>query len=333
MTTSATPTLRIRTIPDLLAVIPRLLGFHPADSLALLVIDEGRLALTARLNLPETAQEVSDQLGRLWERYPNALYLAVAYCAEPDRAWTALAALSLSAPSGAEVRRYHADGTRWFDHADAPGEPYDITSNALAAQAAYEGLPALADREEVERLVEPTVTPRQVTRALRVLSRKGLDHDGLVRDAMALVRRADGGDTSLSLVDAALLSVASHDLAFRESAILSTSQANAEARRALWLGVVQRTVPSCAGFALVILGIAAWVSGQGALLVVCIQGAGRVASDGEWLGFLDHLNRDVVPPTDWEQLRADRYCAHLEALAGAEGPGLAPTASDDPGVR
>lgn len=316
-TPTSLPTLRIRSVPDLLAVIPRLLGFHPAESLTLVVVDDGRLAVTARLDLAGCSTEgVHERLAPLWRRYPSALYLAVVHSEDPQRAWAGLQALDAAAPPGLDLHRFHADGVRWFDAPDAPGEPYDISCSAVAAHAAYEGLTACASRREVERSVRPTATPRQVTRALKALARRGLDTEGLVREALRLVERADAGDAGpLQLTDAAVLALASHDLAFREAAILSTSRTNAEGRVALWLAVVQGSAPSCAGYALAILGLAAWVSGQGALQVVCIERAAGVATDQEWIEVLDRVNREALPPSEWDQLRADWYCGYLAATA------------------
>ena len=323
MTTPAPlPVLHIRSVPDLLAVIPRVLGFHPSESLTVVVIDDGRLVVTARVDLEGCAAPdlVAESLGPLWRRYPSALFLAVAHAALARPAWDALDALAQAAPEWLELRCLHADGGRWFDAPDAPGRPYDISTSEAAARAAYEGLVALPGRGDVEASVEPTATPRQVTRALRTLERRRLDHEGLIREALRLVGRADGGSAArLRMVDAAVLTLASHDLAFREAAILSTSAANAPGRVALWRRVVQCSAPSCAGFALAILGLAAWVAGDGALQVVCLQRATGLATDRDWLDFLDRVNRQVVPPTQWEQLRADWFCDQVDAAAsGAE---------------
>lgn len=316
------PTLRIRSVADLLAIIPPVLGFHPSESLVLVVVDAGKLVVAARIDLVHCAAgPLDERLGALWRQYPRALFLAVAYSADPVAAWRSLDALDDAAPQRLDLFRLHADGARWFDAPGAPGQSYDITCAPAAAQAAYEGLVARGTRRDLEASVEQTATSRQVAKALKALAKRNLDHDGLIRAALGLVQRADDGHLGrLHLNDAAVLAVASRDLAFRESAIVSTSRANAEARIGLWLQVVQGTTPGRSGHALVILGLAAWVAGNGALQVVCMEKASGVPTDGEWLGVLDQVNRQVLSPDHWEQLRADWYCAHVASLSDADEP-------------
>lgn len=307
------PSLRIRSVDDLLAVIPRVLGFHPRESLVVVVVESGGLAVTARIDLTECLTH-DDRLATLWDRYPDALFLAVAHTSDPHLAWRVLDRVGAVAP-GQDLVCVHADGEQWFNAPDAVGCPYDITCSAVAAQAAYEGLAVRGDRLELEASVEPVATPRQVRRALAALDRRGLDHDRLVAEALRLVKRWQKSPGRLTLVDASILALATHDLAFRESAILSTSRSNADGRVDLWTRVVQGTVPACAGHALVILGLSAWVAGNGALQVVCMERAAGLEADAEWWAFLDAVNRHVIPPTEWEQLRADWYCHHLAAEA------------------
>lgn len=323
MTTRA-PRLRITNIADLIAVIPRLLRFHPRESLVVLAILDGELQVTARVDLAACSDAASARahLGAVLRRFPGALFLTVAFAADADAAWHALGAWREAASDAGDVHCFHADGTRWFDAPDAPGEPYDVTVSAVAAEAAFLGLPARASRAELEASVDPTVTPHQVSRALRAYRRRGWDHEALIAGALAIVEASDREDARpLSLPDALALALASHDLAFREAAIWSTSRANAWRRIDVWTQVVRGTPPGCAGFALAILGVAAWIAGEGALQVVCLERARAVGTDEVWADFLEHVNRDVVPPTDWDRLReqwSDGACdaCGLRAEAG-----------------
>lgn len=52
MTKKCAPAVaRIRDLHDLLGVIPHLLGFHPDESLVVLVVVDGQVQLTARADL------------------------------------------------------------------------------------------------------------------------------------------------------------------------------------------------------------------------------------------------------------------------------------------
>ncbi|HEX6968878.1 MAG TPA: DUF4192 family protein, partial [Micromonosporaceae bacterium] len=47
-----TPKLSLRSIPDLIAAVPYLLGFHPAQSVVVVAFRGRRLVFAARLDLP-----------------------------------------------------------------------------------------------------------------------------------------------------------------------------------------------------------------------------------------------------------------------------------------
>lgn len=51
------PTYRVQHTPDLLALIPSMLGFTPTDSIVLCCARDGRLQLTARIDIPRNALE------------------------------------------------------------------------------------------------------------------------------------------------------------------------------------------------------------------------------------------------------------------------------------
>ena len=46
--------LRVRRPADFLAVIPYLVGFHPSESVVAVLCRDGRVLLTARMDLPPT---------------------------------------------------------------------------------------------------------------------------------------------------------------------------------------------------------------------------------------------------------------------------------------
>lgn len=305
----------IRSLTDLVEVIPTLLGFHPADSLVLVALEGSSVAVTARVDLPPRPHlSVAGAVAAVWRRFPGADLLLVAYCGDPQRAWATLVDVDTAIPDGTGRVLVHADGHCWFDEPDAAGVPYDGVGNVHLARAAFEGRAVRGSRDELRRLVEPAYEPAEVTAAIRRAAERWAVLDDLVGAGLALVEAHDATGGELDLDDATLLCLASHDETFLEAALLSTTLENARARVDLWLHVVRGSVPSCAGYALVALGLAAWVSGNGALQVVCLEAVGDRPAPATWLSFLSAVNAEALEPARWPVLQAG-------LLTGAEASG------------
>lgn len=312
MTTSPGTGLTVRTLTDLVELVPSLLGFHPADSLVVVVVEDGHVTVTARTDLPSGgARPLVRQAEMLWSRYPRALFLAIAYTGSSRRAWRVLSTLERRRPPGLEQWSFHADGVRWYDGPDDPGTAYDAGCGVLAARAAFQGLPVLGSRAELAGLLDATVAPDAVGEALSRFGGRNLPQDDLVREALALVEAKDSDGGAPSLDEATLLCLASHDGGFRDCVMLSTTRDNAAARRDLWAAVVRQSAPGLCGQALCILALAAWVLGQGALQVVCLERLAGLDADEDWVDFLDAVNREAVPPQEWETLRDAFVCDRL----------------------
>ncbi len=290
---------------DLVEVIPTLLGFHPSDSIVLVVVEDGHVALTARSDLPKGRPgPLVKQLRPVWERHgADALYLMVAYTADAALAWRVLSALDAAVPGSR--RLVHADGVRCREEPDEEGLPYDVHSGVLAAEGAYRGLLVRESRDELVRLLDVTATPDEVSDSLERVGSRLQGAGELCREAVALLERHDGDPESppLTLDEATLLCLASHDQAFLDASMLSTRAENARRRKDLCVQAVRSSVPSCIGGLLELLALASWVSGDGALQVVCLERLSGLRASPEWFDFLDAVNRDVVPPTAWDGLR------------------------------
>lgn len=315
--TDTRPPQTVRSLTDLVEVVPTFFGFHPTDSLVLLAVDAGSVALGARVDLDATGgHATAEAASAVWRRVPGATYLAIAFCADPDRAWWALDDVDAALPAGCARTLVHADDDRWYAHPDDVGTPYDRLGSVHLARAAYEGRPVRCSREELARLVEPTRTPAEVTASLeRVADREDTLGD-LVAEALALVEGHDAVPGDLDLDEATILCLASHDPGFLEAALLSTTRVNAAARAGLWAQVVQASVPNCAGGALVALGLAGWVDGNGALGSVCLEALEGRPGPVAWVGMLDAINRDAVHPDAWAGIRARLLADRAAAASG-----------------
>lgn len=309
--TTAPEHTTVTSLTDLVEVVPSLLGFHPAESIVLLGVEDGTIAVTARTDISDAP---SRALAPAWRRLPGALVILIAYTLDPGLAWAGLDEVGSALPEGTERILVHADGELWFEHPLDDGTPYDARSSVHLARAAFSGRPVRASRDELYRLVEPIRSPAEVTASIeRVAARVGVLSD-VVAEALALVEAHDEVPGELEIDEATILCLASHDSGFLDGALASTTVDNAETRLSLWLQVVGSSVPNCAGAALVAAGLAAWLSGNGALQSVCLEASiDRPAPPG-WVGFLDAVNREALPPTEWASLRASSSAPRVSTM-------------------
>ena len=322
MSTPTPAPLRIRSVEDLLGVIPGLLGFHPEESLVVVVVEGGLVQVAARLDLAEFTGAPDEgapaHLVPLCRRYPDASYLVVAYSSWPEQAWTALDRAG-DALDGCDVLQVlHADECQWYETPWGEGTAYDARASAFAAEVAYRGLPVRSGRHDLERLLDPAHEPADVLAAVESL---GLDQEGpagLRARATTLHREVLAGARPLTLPEMLVLALAAHDADFADEVVLGLTRDNAARAVDVWVQVVRGTTPGTSGPATVLLGMAAWIGGQGALQVVCLTKAAALVQGHPWLAFCDLTNRAVVPPSCWDSIRTD----FVLARRGADVPTL-----------
>ena len=151
--------LRARGAPDLLAVIPFLLGFHPRESVVTVFVRSGRIILTARLDLPppEASAAYAEMLRRLIRQHGGDEIVVLGYSAQPEPARAFLSRLLEELPPELVNEALYADGSRWWSMScDGPccpaeGTPYAVDSHPLAAEAVLAGKAVRADRDATRR--------------------------------------------------------------------------------------------------------------------------------------------------------------------------------------
>ena len=84
-------------------------------------------------------------------------------------------------------------------------------------------------------------------------------------------------------------------------------RADAHRHVELWRTVARMTPRGCQPPVLGMLGLAAWVSGEGALQVACIERAEKIAPHHPLIALLGQINAAAAPPVLWDQLRADLF--------------------------
>ena len=297
--------LRAHGLPDLLHVIPSLLGFHPADSLVLVCIQGRRVVVTARVDLAAvpTAEDAAACFASVWERFSVSSCLGVAYSRDADAAWAALEVLASVVPWGVPLDVARVDADRFFTCADDEGRPYDPAGSAMAAEAAYRGVRVLPDRQALAATLEPSLTADEMADALEAVIEARPERT--IASALTLATSVMRRPRVLSPEEAATLAVAAFSPAFVEAIVTGIESTNAERALALWTSVVRATPEFAGAAAAVILAMAAWVSGDGALLNVCLERAAPHVGESQWFRFLDIAVRAALPPTQWDAVRSE----------------------------
>ena len=309
------PRVRLQNFDDALGLIPHLLGFHPEDSLVVLVMDGGQLSLTARLDLADAAwpDGVEGVLTRIWCRYPAADAWFVAYTAHREYGWAVLRRCDAFLPEASARRLIAVDGRTW--QADSPQGPrgvHDPGCSRAAAEAAMHGLVARRSRDELAALVDgpPTAdTGRLVAVAHRVGAEVAADPISRWPHLMGMVLERFDDTGSLDDAEAARLAILAAHPPARDVALLSMARERAEAQVDLWRRVVNRTLAVHQGHPLALLGMAAWIAGDGALVSVCLERATQLLPPNALLRILTQLVDTVTPPTQWDDLRPQLLAA------------------------
>lgn len=297
--------LRVRGLADLLELIPSLVGFHPDDSLVVVCIVDGRVAVTARVDLaaigdPEDARAA---LEPLLARFPQGACVIAAFTRQPSEAWRVLDIIRSVLPSTALLDVAHVDGERWRCRPDERGQTYDPRSSAVAAEAAFHGLSVRPNRSALRDLVGPTVATSKAQESLRrVLLRPFVE---VVRSAWELLAELSGTPRDLSVDDANTLAAACFDPHFAESMVLAIGIESAEEALRVWVDVVRKSATEVRAYPAVVAGFAAWLSGDGALANVCLEVADPVAGEWVWFRLLTTVAAVALPPRQWAALREE----------------------------
>ena len=322
------PRARIRasTPGELLGVVPYLLGFHPRESIVLVLLGDRQVVMTARMDLAALADPVG--LARYFDdvrRGQDAVGMITVTYSRADEARERTLALADELDPLVLVDAMLADGERWWSLlCEGPccppdGTPYDVGSDPLSAAAVYAGLSALPDRSAVEALVAgPPAADVAELETLVDCSLEELAPMSVAtrkRLVRRLVQQSVADREPLSDAECARLAVLVHQLQVRDVAWAQLTRERAEDHVALWQHVVSRTPPWLAPAPLCLLGMSAWVSGNGALQNCCIDRVGQIDPTYSMASLLADINRRALPPSYWDQLLGE-FRRHPDMLAG-----------------
>ena len=312
MDTAARPdpgrTVKLADTGALLAAIPSLMGFHPAESFLVVTFKDTVIGLTVRVDLPPPSLHpalVGRVLRPVRQAHADALVLVVV-CAEPDQTHADLVRRSVAAFQDAGLPVVHAlwipsvtGGAPWrcYLHEDCGGEVPDPAGSEFAAEVALNGFVTFDSREDLVRMLEPPDADRMIrlSRLLDVTTRAdrapSAEHLSTVRDAIA------AGSVPATDEEFVRLAMALSDYRVRDVClgyILDPGLAS-DAEK-LWLELARCLPPPERAEAAALLAASAYLRGDGALANVALEQA-RTALPGHNLAGLLYGAIDYGIPT------------------------------------
>ncbi|ROP31171.1 DUF4192 family protein [Couchioplanes caeruleus] len=258
--------LKVRTPADLIAAVPFLIGFHPADSLVVAAVTGAKLAFAARIDLPEPGVPDLEAQARVLhlaslivEQWPEAIAL-IGY-GDSDRVTPSLLHLSQALTSAGlhiidEFRV--ADGRYWSYRCTKQtccpedGRPCDPPDSVVAAEATFAGAVALPSRKDLEAQLAPVTGPdreamdsadeRALSRLLDLLPQAPLPDDGglpqapLPHDGGTVLSAEERCRSERLILRAGRTAVRSAERRYRSGGRLSDDEV-------AWLGYLLTSIP------------------------------------------------------------------------------------------
>jgi Domain of unknown function (DUF4192) len=302
---TAEPRIRVGSVAGFLAIVPHLLGFHPARSMVVVGLDarRGRVVLAFRYDLPDPpdearAADIAGHAAAVLRKRRIKTAIAAGY--GPGALVTPVAESVGAALRGAgigvrDLLRVE-DGRYWSYVCQDPrccaadGVPFDPAAHPAAAALDAVGLPARPDRAALAASLAPLdglvavsmaqATERALLRADRLRAGGAGPRDGqrlmvdagraAVREAIAAYR---GGGRITDHDDLAWLTVTLPDLRVRDDAWARMEPRFRAAHQRLWTDLVRRASPPLVPAPASLLAFTAWQSGEGALANIAIERA------------------------------------------------------------
>jgi hypothetical protein len=299
---SSLPRLSLKTPLDVLATIPFVVGYHPAESIVLLGLFAQQMAFTLRSDLPlsDDAAErraVVDHLVAVARRQRASAVLAVGYGPD-DRVRPVLQQLEQACdragPIVLELLRVQ-DGRYWSYLCDEPfccpteGSPYDVSASATATAWTVAGLVALPDRRTYEGQLNAVTGPARVSmtaatarandRLVALLADAAdeaaaeeallLAGGTAIREGLDRCRRGERlTDDEVGWLTVLLQSHPVRDVA---ESIITQAAGDLPHHRALWMDAMRRAEPDLVVGPGPLFALTAWRLGEGALARVAVE--------------------------------------------------------------
>lgn len=330
------PVIRLRSPEELLASLPQLLGFRPADSVILIAdVEQGSAGSgpVMRCDLPDRSEQhaVARQMVEAITRSTPGSVLIIVVGGGDATGSAGIARLpqrSLVQHLRHELRQWGLEqpaamwvpqivgGVGWlcYDHATCGGVLPDPDSTIAAARVVDLGLVTFDSREELRRLLEQDDDEQQRTRttqlARQLRARAGPDSDtrslergmATVREALERAHAQDFGFTDEQLIELAL---ALTDRRVRDACLATALPPTSETALLaanLWQELTRRLPEPERAHAACLAGYAAYMRGEGALAGMAMEIALAADPDHVLAALLIRAFQSGLPPRTLQQL-------------------------------
>jgi len=311
--------LTARSPEDLLAVVPLVLGFAPADSVVMLTFG-ARSTFHARIDLPGPG-DVPDAVEALLEparRHRVARVVFILYSDDARLSRRVSRALCRDfTEAGIEVvESLRADGHHWHPlvpgrgTVPASGVPYDVSAHPFAAQAVFEGRVTHGSRSKLAATLAPE--PELVAAVSAAADEQPGAGPGVavhVAADAAWVRSTVAHHVAAGTVpsdrDTARLLGLVRDLRLRDVAWSTITRGDARGHVGFWTELLRRSPADLVPAPAALLGFSAWLAGHGALAWCAVDACLEVDPDYGLADILTQLLGNAVPPTEWDRAEWD----------------------------
>jgi Domain of unknown function (DUF4192) len=273
--------------------------------------------VTARLDLPPVhlAPQVSEQLLAIASQTEAAGLVLLAYSDDSGPARVLLESqVDPLLPAGL-IDALVVTPTRWWSLlcrsgcCPSDGVAYDLAAHPLAAEAVFAGLTAASGRTEIVRRVSgpPEADLAELERVSHTVAAEllGLTRRQAGDRMLALVQRHRDTPGRVSDADCARLAILAADLDVRDLAWAAMDRDRIEDHLRLWGQVVARAIAPWEPAPLCLLGMAAWIAGNGALQNCCADRVLDIDPGYSMGGLLAEINARMLPPSTWDGLAGE----------------------------
>lgn len=302
------PVLRARCPEDVLALVPVLLGFEPADSVVMLTFG-GQHQFHARIDAPPDPAafpEIADALLRPALRHAVSQVVLVLYLSDGEAAEAMAPGLvdvfESAGITVADCLRAHAG--RWFSPAweragvGPEGVAYAVDDHPFRARAVLEGRVTLASREQLAATIAADPARVAATRAA-LAEVDPLNHAALDR----LLQRALKRGAIEEPEDLASLLLSLPRPSSRDRTWPRMTLEDARVQVGLWTQIVTAAPDDLVAHPAAVLAFACWLAGDGALAWCAVDRCLEQDPDNHLGTLVASLLSEAVPPYAWGSLR------------------------------
>jgi len=302
--------LKIHTPSELLDAIPALIGFRPTDSLVAVVVMNKLIYVTARLDIE--AIECSD--GATWlagklthdpdgNQLDNVGVYLVGY-GEADRATSAVRAMCEQLGNLTQEALV-VDGDKWWRLDDDQAHGHFVPKKGKMSRILAQDNPVMDSRDQLAGSVAaPTGAKEDQMLQLVIDSLDLVPEEDPPLAGHRLVELMEAWHKGTTVTDTQFLSAAmtvSMGMA-RDEVWKILTRTKAKEYLPFWKEVLLRTPHGVRTAALAVTGIIAWISGEGALMNICLEEAEATDPEYPLVDMLRHISLGCLPPSYWEKM-------------------------------